>query len=120
MRFQEFVYLFLCNFLDYRKAFLQKSIKLFASALDLVAVIIRESSPPLSDFASRLLPFACNLITVHDGPLASGCHRAAIWGLGPIKLFRSARPHYIGSNSVSILKQFSKSLKFQKLIQPLV
>lgn len=120
MRFQEFVYLFLSNFLDYRKAFLQKSIKLFASALDLVVVVIRESSPPLPDFASRLLPFARNLIPIHDGPLASRCHRATICGLGPIKLSCGTRPHYIGSNRVSILKQFSKSLKFQKLIQPLV
>jgi hypothetical protein len=86
MRLKELIYFSLSNSLDYPKAFLQKAINLFAFTLELVAAIIREFSPALSDFPFRLLPFARNLIPIHDGPLANGCHRPLIWGLGPIKI----------------------------------
>jgi hypothetical protein len=115
MRLEEFVYFFLRNSLDCPKAFLQKTIELFASSLELVVVIILESSPTLSDFPFKLFPFARNLVPIHDGPLASGCHRAMIWGLGPIKLFSGAQLHWTRSNRVSIAKQFSKCAKLQNL-----
>jgi len=115
MRLEEFGYFFLRNSLDCPKAFLQKTIELFTPSLELVVVIIRESSPTLSDFPFKLFPFARNLIPIHDGPLASGCHRALIWGLDPIKLFSGAQLHWTRSNRVSIAKQFSKCVNLQNL-----
>ena len=90
MRVQEFVYLVLGNFLDYTEAFLKKTFELLAPAIDLRAVTICEDSPTLSEFSSRPLPLARNLVPAHDGSPTLSSPRGPAAGL--VEFVLSALP----------------------------